>query len=332
MKKVVIYGKGEYYKQHKDKLPSNIEIVAYADSFMGAATSATGKLYEGKPVFLPSELREVEFDIVYICTDYNAGNRIFQTLINNNIPSNKILFLNRIVFPDTWEYVATEDKKGVISTIAGIRIKEQNLTDFDIVEEVFVGNAYHMEVPFSNYIVIDMGMNIGAASLYFARKPEVCRVYGFEPFSDTYEQALENFARNEKHIRDKIVPFNTALLNVDETMQVAVPFEQTGWRNIFSRDKEKMQVEIECRDAGKVVQNILDENLDKKVILKCDVEGSEFKIFASLDKWLCFEKIDAILMEVHGNPLPLEEILKKYNYKYFVLGKTDRAQMLYAVK
>lgn len=332
MEKIVIYGRGEYYKTHKDKLPRNTEILAYADSFEESATSVTGKLYEGKPVLLPSELESLKFDSVYICTDYTAGNRIFQTLVENNISSDKILFLNRIVFPGTWEYIATEDGKGIISAIAGIRIKEQYLTDFDIVAEIFVRNIYNIDVPFSDYIVIDMGMNIGTASLYFARKPEVCRVYGFEPFPDTYRQALDNFARNEKYIRDKIVPYNVALLNVEETRHVAIPFEQSGWRNIFSQDKEKAQIELRCKDAGKVVRGIVEKHPDQKIILKCDVEGSEFKIFDSLDESLCFEKIDAIMMEVHGSPVPLTKILKKYGYRFFVLGEADRAQMLYAVK
>ncbi len=331
MEKAVIYGRGGYYRQHRDKLPSDIEIIAYADSFVESATSATGKLFEGKPVLLPWELHKVDYDKVYICTDYAVGNRIFYTLIENDVAPDKILFLNRIVFPGSWEYVAAEDG-GVISSIDGIRIKERYITDFDIIVEIFVKGAYRAILPFSDYIVIDMGMNIGAASLYFAQKPEVSKVYGFEPFPDTYEQAIENFARNEQPIRDKIEAYNIALLDVEGAMRVAVPYEQTGWRNIFSQDKDKEQTEIVCREAGKVIGDILKENHGKNVVLKCDVEGSEFKIFESLEAASCFSRIDAVMMEVHGDSAPLTGMLRKHGYKLFLLGEASGIQMLYAVK
>ena len=62
------------------KLPKDLEIAAYADSNPNNATSHHGELFRGLPMLLPEEFETVVYDVVYICTDYTAGNQIFQKL------------------------------------------------------------------------------------------------------------------------------------------------------------------------------------------------------------------------------------------------------------
>ena len=111
--KIIVYGIGEYYRNNKHKLPSGLEIVAYADSNPNCATSATGELFEGKEILAPAEFEKVDYDNIYICTSYGTGNRIFQNLRKNRIDIKKIKFLNRIGIFDgglDWKYwVENED-------------------------------------------------------------------------------------------------------------------------------------------------------------------------------------------------------------------------------
>lgn len=331
MKKAIIYGTGAYYGQNKEKLPKDIEIVAYADSNPNNATSHNGNLFRGLPMLLPEEFETVIYDVVYICTDYAAGNIIFQRLSSAGIGSDRIFFLNRIDASVNWKYTAAEDQKGYLSTVEGITIRERYLTDFDIVNEVLINNSYGFEILDSDCIVIDIGMNVAIASLYFAKMSNVRKVYGYEAFPDTYEQAVANIALNPQEIRNKIVAENFALSDENGKMTVAVSAEETGWRNIFTKDESKRQVEIECRDAGEVVKNIIDKH-NEKVVLKIDTEGAEFSIFTALDRAGCFERIDVIMMEYHGDSGKLISVLKKYGYKIFVQGKRTVCGLIHAVK
>lgn len=331
MRRAIIYGTGNYYTQHKDRLPEDLKIVAYADSNPNNATLKNGELFQGLPILSPEEIRTVDYDVIYICTESAAGNQIFQKLVSEKIDSSRIFFLNRLDMADDWQYTATTDQKGYLSTIEGITIQERYLTDFDIVNEVMVCNSYGFVFTNDDWAVIDIGMNIAIASLYFARIPMVKKVYGFEAFPDTYEQAIANISLNSPEIRDKIVAKNLALSNENGKKRVAVSVEETGWRNIFSEDESVRQVEIECRDAGEAVKEILDKHKEK-IVLKIDTEGAEYPIFDALDRLSCFEKIDVIMMEYHGRPENLVLILQKYGYKIFKQGKKTVGGLIYAVK
>ena len=157
------------------------------------------------------------------------------------------------------------------------------------------------------------------------------KVYGFEAFPDTYEQAAANIALNQPGIGDKIEAVNFALSNENGRKLVAVSAEETGWRNIFSKDKNRRQMEIVCRDAGEVVSGILNQHKEK-IVLKVDTEGAEFPIFAALDRAGCFGKIDVIMMEYHGDSEKLLSILKKYGYRYFIQGKNMVCGLIHAIK
>lgn len=339
MENVIIYGTGRYYEKHKDELPNDIKIIAYMDSHENMATSISGELYEGRvPILLPSEWGKVEFDKIYICTDYSNGIQILLTLMQQIVPLDKISFLNQKLAALNWRWEITDNKKGVIVTTGcsgrEVKFKLQYITDFYVFKEIFFENIYNVELPVDNYVVIDIGMNIGIASLFFAGRAATCKVYGFEPFLDTYKQAIDNFARNTQEIQDKTMAYNVALYDEDKKMEIAVSHEESGLRDVFSQNENSKQVEITYRIAGKEVGDILKKEHGKKVILKCDTEGAEYAIFNSLEKYGCLEEIDVVLLEYHRSAYPLQEILKKHGFKIFTVGASNIVGfgMIYAVK
>ena len=252
-------------------------------------------------------------------------------LKDTDIDMKKIRFLNRMnAIEDSWDY-DIQDDKSIISKIGNVKIRERFLTDFDIVTEIFVMNTYYFHIPADEIVVIDMGMNIGAASLYFANMRNVVSVYGFEPFPDTYQQAVDNFALNTNFIKNKIHPFNIAVTDKEEIKLVAVSAEQTGWRNIFCNDNDKTRVEIQCIPAVSIVSGVIEKNLGRKIVMKIDVEGAEFIIFDNLAKTNLLESVDVILMEYHESPIVITDVLEQYGFKYAVTGK-NRFGILYAFK
>lgn len=322
LEKAILYGIGEYYGKHKNLLPKDMDIVAYGDSAKEKSTSFTGRFLEGKPVLTPAEIEKAEFDTLYICTDFEAGNEIYHHLLPYNIAHEKIRFLNRIdAVEGGWKYGVQKDGS-IISVFGQIKIREKTLTDSEVVAEVFAENSYNVHFADSGIIVIDMGMNIGGAALYFAGNSKVEKVYGFEPFPDTYQQALDNIALNESFIRNKIHPFNIALSDKEEIKDIVVDTIQTGWRDIFAHDGNgKQTVTIHCRKASDVVQEIIDENPGKSIIIKCDTEGSEFAIFDSISQTNLLEHIDAVVMEYHNEPCRIIDMLRKYGYSYAINGR-----------
>lgn len=240
-----------------------------------------------------------------------------------NIAHEKIRFLYRIDAVDGgWEYKIQKDGS-IISSFGQVKIRERTYSDFEVVEEVFAENGYNVNLTNSGIIVIDMWMNIGGASLYFAGNSKVEKVYGFEPFPDTFQQALDNIALNEDFIRNKIHPFNIALSDREETREVALDDTcQTGWRDIFSHDtNDKKMVTIHCHEASHIVQGIIEKNPERRVIIKCDTEGSEFAIFDSLSQTDLLEQIDAVVMEYHNEPNKIISLFSKYHYTYVINGR-----------
>ena len=65
--------------------------------------------------------------------------------------------------------------------------------------------------------------------------------------------------------------------------------------------------------------------------MKVDVEGSEFAIFDSLARKTLFEKIDAVVMEYHGDRELLAGRLAENGFKIFMPGRKTFG-ILYAVK
>lgn len=111
-----------------------------------------------------------------------------------------------------------------VTEIDGVRVAQGNglnlgyIFDGDgilIVEEIFKNDEYNFDIG-GPAVVIDIGMHIGLASLYFAARDDVEGVYGFEPFKPTFEQAMFNFKINEKYA-DKIHPHNYGLGDREST-------------------------------------------------------------------------------------------------------------------
>lgn len=80
--------------------------------------------------------------------------------------------------------------------------------EYWIMNEIFGDKLYNFQILyFDRVICIDIGMNIGLASLYFTLNDNIEKIYVFEPFQETYKIALKNFNLNDEKIRSKIIPY-----------------------------------------------------------------------------------------------------------------------------
>jgi hypothetical protein len=111
--------------------------------------------------------------------------------------------------------VTYSNSEYILLTLNNINFKVTSLSNLAVLYEIFVQNIYNVNPSINNIIVVDIGMNVGAATLYFANQSFTEKVYGFEPFPETYNEAFSNVKLNES-ILDKIVLFNKGVSSVTE--------------------------------------------------------------------------------------------------------------------
>lgn len=204
-----------------------------------------------------------------------------------------------------------------------------------IYREIWYNEEYNLNTS-KESIVIDIGMNAGFATLFFAQKDFVKKVYAFEPDKIMYEKAVNNINLNA-HIKDKIVTANVACSNEDKKeIYVVNPIESAG---IAKRRGKKLtdvkQIEVACVDSAKVLGTIIDNHYGReKILIKCDCEGAEYEIFFRLEEMGYFEKIDAVVMEWHADRRKeIENIFIRNDYTYMIYNNPGRTfGKCYAIK
>ena len=220
-----------------------------------------------------------------------------------------------------------------ITEIDGVRVAQGNglnlgyIFDGDgilIVEEIFKNDEYNFDIG-GPVVVIDMGMNIGLASLYFAARDDVEDVYAFEPFKPTFEQAMFNFKINDKYA-SKIHPHNYGLGDRDKELTLEYYSRAPGrMSTVKSIDKIRHSPKyatktetVQIRNTAQDIRPIIERHKDKKIVIKCDTEGSEKEIFQSLDSKGTLKDIDMVLLEYHFSyDVPLQDILRRNGFVFF---------------
>jgi len=169
--------------------------------------------------------------------------------------------------------------------------------------DVFATEEYKFNPSGHEYIIFDIGLNVGIASLYFAQQDFIKKVYGFEPFKPTYAQAERNMLLNPE-LSQKIKIFNFGLSDKNTELELPYDLNRTGsmssmpvsGRRLFS-NMEKINL---CR-ASDILSPIIEKHDLYKIGLKIDCEGAEIEIIPDLEKSGLLRKIDLIILEYHSD-------------------------------
>ena len=232
------------------------------------------------------------------------------------------------------------DQGKLVAIVDDTKFNVENPVTLFILAEVFAERLYDLRTT-ESWVVLDIGMNVGVASLFLASLPQVKKVYGFEPLKTTFNQAMENFKINPL-LNHKISAFQKGISNYDG--EIEVPGAVSG-SAIFSTDKDFLttigkgdtnNVSITIQSIEKVMGLVATNDPGNKVMLKLDCEGEEYKIMDLLDARGLLEEIDCIALEWHfKGHQTITEILIKNGYTVFNLGRTEinpPVGMLYAFK
>src|SRR5690606_36970804 len=182
---------------------------------------------------------------------------------------------------------------------------------------------YAIEVPEEKYMIIDVGMNVGFASLFFARNPKVEKIFGFEPFKPTYLDAQENFKMNLP-FSNKIVAKNFGLGKRNDTYSVAYSNDLKGKNSIFITDHVSKLEKIDVKKANEIIDHLVYNNSSFNFYIKMDCEGAEFDIFDSLKYGKLPEQVKGILLEWHKNsPDQIIGYLKSNGFRIQLRGEGE---------
>ena len=172
------------------------------------------------------------------------------------------------------------------------------MEDFQVAKEVFVTNEYTVRSP-RRRIVVDIGKNVGLASLLMAHDPNVIAVHSFEPFEMPFKRALENFSINPL-LAPKIHANHFGLAGENLETDVFVNDSATISTSIKGVKSGRSET-IRVREAAIALASVFEEAADigADVFLKIDCEGSEFAIFESLARHDRFKSVRGIMVEWH---------------------------------
>ncbi len=177
-----------------------------------------------------------------------------------------------------------------------------------------------------NYIVIDIGANIGAFSLFAATSAKNVKVYAYEPNPDTFSRLVRNIELN--NLTESIKPFNLGVSEKDEERRLFLypnrSIADSLYQEYVPNPKDFVKIKVVT------LQSIFEDNkIEGCDVLKIDCEGAEYEIlFNTPPDYLC--KIKNIVLEYHQGVKGLEEFLERNGFSVVCLKPLSNLGMLYA--
>ena len=159
--------------------------------------------------------------------------------------------------------------------------------------------------------VIDLGSNIGLASLYFASAFPACRILAVEPNLSSYRLLERNMQpliaeKRAQVIRAAVWSTDTLLAGWDSE----VPDLFSGFKVRDSGNASEHSI------PGRSMASLMAEfKFDAVDLLKVDVEGSEVELFRGDSGWL--ERVGAIAIEFHEDSRAVsrfDDVVRRFGF------------------
>lgn len=205
-------------------------------------------------------------------------------------------------------------KNEIIETHQGIKFK---INKVGLLDETFLYQIHFSGLDLKNKIIVTAGAYIGDTPLFYSYYG--AKVYGFEPDSNSYVQALENIKLNPELSRNIIL--RNYAIGIDGDINFPMNPEGSGGSSIYKSKGFKT-----IKTQSKSISTILNEfNISEPFLLDLDIKGSEFVVIedTSINK---FERIrieySTYLFNTKNQTLEyLLSKLKSYGFNKFRIYK-----------
>lgn len=233
----------------------------------------------------------------------------------------------------------TDAENNVNVRVAQAQFVINDQEELYILSEVFLEGSYNLLAATNKKIaLIDIGMNVGITSLFYASKPEVEKTFSFEPFLPTFNMALNNIKLNPS-FSHKLNPNNFGLAKENGSMTISYSTKQKGRMGFGGApssitDKYVTQQEIFLKPVADEFAKIKPQVQDNFVVCKMDCEGAEYEIIDALHSAGLLSLPDMYFIEWHVKS-PDDIIAKLVQCNFNVIGTTFKGKpfgMIYAIK
>jgi FkbM family methyltransferase len=229
------------------------------------------------------------------------------------------------------------EKGNVLLSIEDLQFQINSAEELFIIYEVFVTHVYKY-FSLHEAVFIDIGMNSGITTLFYARNPLIKKIFAFELFKPTFELGKKNLMLNEKY-SGKITANNYGLSSKEFVTTIDYSLSRKGRMGLRGLPEDEhftdsVKEEVFVRDIATVFEDILNETGSLDVIVKMDCEGEEYNLIDRLSASGLLGKITVLIIEWHyRDPIEIENHLIKFNFHIFsqVLASMDSG-MIYAAK
>lgn len=187
-------------------------------------------------------------------------------------------------------------------------------SDIAIFEQIFIDREYDIEVAFSPKNIIDLGANVGYASLFFNAKFPQAKIIAVEPEANNFKQAQKSVASYKN-----IQLFNGAIWHNNENLFLVD--NGLGEAGFMINSTEGSQ-RIKAYTIPELMNLMGASEID---ILKIDIEGAEKEIFEN-DTTAWLPKTKVVIVETHdryrkGTSKAVFAAMNQYDFSLTLSGE-----------
>lgn len=140
-------------------------------------------------------------------------------------------------------------------------------------------------------VIVDIGANVGATSVFLSLHYPNARIYSVEPQQVPFQLLIHNTQHNSN-----VKQFNFGLFNCDQRVPLYHSWVESGTASIGkSFLNTETSEEIELKEAS----SWLREEQIESIQIKIDTEGCEYQILSAIREKL--PKISVIYIEYHSD-------------------------------
>lgn len=190
-------------------------------------------------------------------------------------------------------------------------------------QNILAGNDYPiLPEPLEPQNIIDIGANVGAASIFFSSAYPNANIFSFEPSPSNFEYLKINVIQFPK-----IKAYNFGLSDEDAELKLYLGRSQCLQHSVIPSIEVSDNFEmIKLRKASDVINKIS----EGRSILKIDTEGCEVQILNSLKKFL--DTVDIVYLEYHSerDRITIDTILSPmFSLWHSAADKVHRGNLAY---
>ncbi|HAF25827.1 MAG TPA: hypothetical protein DCG85_00785 [Lachnospiraceae bacterium] len=305
MEKVILGGLSERFFTHYNEITKEYSITAVAKSSSDKEGGIIG--IKDCPVYSFRDI-DVNGQERILIVSLSRIKSIIKELLALGIDHKRLIIWTPKRCLKESDYSLTINEDATVSAIINmdgktVRFTLKEYSDFFIFEEIYLKNTYHF-ITNKDCILFDIGLNIGLASIFFASKDYVKKIYSFEPFKPSFDRAVANIALNDPVIKDKINVYNYGLSDVDRRgcytyLEGNPGIMRTEGGSNPAKIVDDHAEEAELKEAGTELKKIIESDPNAEYVIKMDCEGAEYTIIPNLLKHDVLSHIRLIIMETH---------------------------------